>query len=338
MKTAVVILNWNGKKFLENFLPGINTSLPADAALIIADNASTDDSVEFLKQNYPQVRIIINSENGGFAKGYNDALSRIEAQYFVLLNSDIEVRGKWIEPVISLFETNTEIAAIQPKILSYHEPEKFEYAGASGGFIDTFGYPFCRGRIFQHLENDNNQYNDNTEVFWATGACLFIRSDIYKKVGGLDNDFFAHMEEIDLCWRIKNLGYKIMVCPESEVFHVGGGTLPKKSWKKTYLNMRNNNIMLLKNLPKRYLIPIFFSRFILDWVAAFKFLFDGGWMDFGAVIRAQFSFIKSIPKTIQKRHQYKRRPVSCVYKGNIVLEYFLLRRTTFEKLNFKKFS
>lgn len=338
MKTAVVILNWNGKKFLEKFIPGVINHLPSDAELIVADNASTDDSVDFIKTNYPGIRIIQNPDNGGFSRGYNQALSLIDAEYYVLLNSDIEIKGPWIEPIIALFETDERIAAIQPKILSWHEPLRFEYAGAGGGFIDAFGYPFCRGRIFQHLESDHGQYDEAIEIFWATGACLFVRSEVFWQSGGLDNDFFAHMEEIDLCWRMKNLGYKVMICPQSEVYHIGGGTLPKRSAKKTYLNMRNNNLMLLKNLPKRFLIPIFVSRFFLDWVAAIKFLFDGGIADFWAVLRAQVSFIKNIPAFLKKRHQYKRRPVSCIYKGNIVFEYYLKRRTTFDKLPKKRFS
>ncbi len=248
-QAAVVILNWNGKKFLEEFLPSVIKYSSDAADIIVADNASEDDSVDFLKKNFPQVKIILNEQNYGFAEGYNKALSKVEAKYYILLNSDIEVSKDWIEPVISCMEKDEKIGACQPKIRSLHEPEMFEYAGASGGFIDKLGYPFCRGRLFHTLEKDNGQYDDKKEVFWATGACLFVRSDLYNKLGGLDSDFFAHMEEIDYCWRLKNYGYKVYVCPESIVYHVGGGTLPKAPYCKTYLNFRNNLTLLYKNLP-----------------------------------------------------------------------------------------
>ena len=228
MHIAVVILNWNGREFLRKFLPSVILHSSSVAEVIVADNASTDSSVEFLQQNFPQVRIITNLTNGGFAKGYNDALAEVAADYYILLNSDIEVTPHWIEPVIKLMESDPLIAACQHKLRSYHQPEKFEYAGAAGGFIDKYGYPFCRGRIFQDIETDNGQYDDVKEIFWATGACMFVKADLYRQFGGLDADFFAHMEEIDFCWRLKNGGYKIMYCPESIVYHVGGGTLPKK--------------------------------------------------------------------------------------------------------------
>ena len=290
MKVAVVILNWNGRKFLEQFLPGVINNSKGQAEVIIADNASTDDSVSFLKNNFPRIRIIQNRINGGFARGYNDALAQVDAKYFVLLNSDIEVTPNWIQPVINLMESDKQIAACQPKLMSFYNREKFEYAGAAGGYIDKYGYPFCRGRLFQTMEGDGGQYDDETEIFWATGACLFVRSDIYKELGGLDEQFFAHMEEIDFCWRVKNHGYKIMYCPDSTVYHVGGGTLPNKSWKKTYLNMRNNNIMLYKNLPDNRLYKVFIARLVLDGVAAIKFLFDGGFMDLFAVVKAHWDF------------------------------------------------
>ena len=239
-KTAVVILNWNGKKFLEQFLPYVIKHSSSDAEVIVADNASNDDSVEFLKNNYPEIQIINNNENGGFSKGYNEALSKIDAEYYVLLNSDIEVTENWIKPIIDLMDSDKSIAVCQPKLRSYHQKEMFEYAGAAGGFIDKYGYPFCRGRIFNSIEVDNGQYDDTCEVFWATGAAMFVRAELYHKFGGLDNDFFAHMEEIDFCWRLKNEGYKIMYCADSVVYHVGGGTLPKNSSRKTFLNFRNN--------------------------------------------------------------------------------------------------
>ncbi len=338
MKIAVVILNWNGKKFLEKFLPKVIEYSTPYAEVIVADNASTDDSVEFMKISFPDVQIIINSENGGFSKGYNDALKQIDADYYCLLNSDIEVTPNWIEPVINLMETDDKIAVCQPKLRSYHEPEKFEYAGAAGGFIDKYGYPFCRGRIFTEMENDNGQYDDAAEVFWATGACMFVKADLYHNYGGLDEDFFAHMEEIDFCWRMKNAGYKIMYCPNSIVFHVGGGTLPKKSSRKTYLNFRNNIMLLYKNLPKRRLIPVFFVRFILDFIAAIRFLFDSGFSDFWAVFKAHLSFYKSLPYNIKKRERIPHRKVSMIYKKNLVISYYFKRIKKFSDISKQHFT
>ena len=232
-RVAVVILNWNGREFLRKFLPSVIGFSQGDAEIIVADNASTDSSLEFLANEFPGIRVIQNLTNGGFAKGYNDALKQVDAEYYVLLNSDIEVTSGWIKPVIQLMDTHPEVAACQPRIRSYHSPDKFEYAGAAGGFIDHYGYPFCRGRMFQHLEADQGQYDNSCEIFWATGACMFVRAELYHQMGGLDEDFFAHMEEIDFCWRLKNAGHAIMYCPESVVYHVGGGTLPKKSSFKT---------------------------------------------------------------------------------------------------------
>ncbi|NVO04154.1 MAG: glycosyltransferase family 2 protein [Bacteroidetes bacterium] len=338
-KVAVVILNWNGAKFLEKFLPNVLQYSSDYADIIVADNASTDNSVEFLKTNFPEVQIIQNKSNGGFAKGYNDALFQLEHPYFVLLNSDIEVSENWIQPIIELMETDKKIAACQPKILSYNEPEKFEYAGGAGGFIDKYGYPFCRGRIFNHLETDNGQYDDNTEIFWATGACMFVRSEVYKQIGGLDNDFFAHMEEIDICWRMKNLGYKIMYCAQSKVFHVGGGTLPKKSSMKTFLNFRNNFFLLFKNLPSNKLAIVIIPRLFLDGGAAIKFLVEGDFKDVWAVARAHFAFYFSFTKSRKKRKSLpKQTTVSCIYQGNIVVEHYLNHKKLFSKLNSTKFS
>jgi GT2 family glycosyltransferase len=338
LKTAVVILNWNGRSFLEKFLPSVIEHSRDDAEVIVADNASTDDSVAFLKKEFPSVRIIKNETNGGFAKGYNDALKEVDAQYYVLLNSDIEVTPGWIKPVIELMDHDPSIAACQPKIRSYHDRERFEYAGAAGGFIDKYGYPFCRGRLFQTLEKDIGQFDEVTEIFWATGACLFVRADVYWLLGGLDVRFFAHMEEIDFCWRAKNKGYKIMVCPQSKVFHVGGGTLPKKSWRKTYLNMRNNNIMMYKNLPDNRLLKVFLARLFLDGIAAFKFLVDGGIRDFFAVIKAHWSFYGLYPVLRRERKSGMHQPVSMIYRKNIVFEYFLRGRKKFSDLNPEKFS
>jgi GT2 family glycosyltransferase len=335
---AVVILNWNGREFLRKFLPSVLVNSRDIAEVIIADNASTDSSIEFLQENFPEVRIISNRTNGGFARGYNEALAEVEADYFVLLNSDIEVTPKWIEPVITMMESDKTIAACQPKLRSFHDREKFEYAGAAGGFIDEYGYPFCRGRIFQHIETDHGQYDDAFEIFWATGACMFVRADLYKKFGGLDEDFFAHMEEIDFCWRLKNGGYKIMFCPDSVVYHVGGGTLPKKSAQKTYLNFRNNISLLYKNLPSHLLFPVFAVRFPLDAIAAFKFLIDGGFRDFYAVLRAHLYFYSHFQQLHNKRKQCTQTMVHGIYKGNLVKEYFLKNRTLFTQLDPKDFS
>ena len=288
-KVAVVILNWNGKSFLENFLPNV-IKYSSSAQIIVADNNSTDDSINFLKAHFPQVTLIINKVNDGFAKGYNTALKQVDAEYYVLLNSDVEVTEDWIEPIIELLDSDKNIAACQPKILDYYHKNKFEYAGACGGFIDKYGYPFCRGRLFNVLEEDNGQYNTAIEIFWATGACMFIRSKAFWKVGGFDDDYFAHMEEIDVCWRMKNCGYKIYVEPKSVVYHVGGGTLNKLSPRKTFLNFRNNLITLTKNAAPKFLFFKILYRMILDGVAAFKFLFEGSGSHFIAVIKAHFSF------------------------------------------------
>jgi GT2 family glycosyltransferase len=338
-KTAVVILNWNGRKFLEQFLPGVIEHTGDDAEVIVADNGSTDSSLEFMENNFPQIRVIQNITNGGFAKGYNDALKQVSAEYFVLLNSDIEVTPNWVNPVVELMDSDPMIAACQPKLRSYYQRDHFEYAGAAGGFIDKWGYPYCKGRLFMHVEKDEGQYDEATEVFWATGACMFVRADLYHQFGGLDEDFFAHMEEIDFCWRLKNAGYKIMYTPESVVYHVGGGTLPKVSAYKTYLNMRNNIVMLYKNLPRKRIIPVITFRFFMDLVASVKFLFDGGFNDFIAVIRAQLSFIRRIKRNLFKRNNIKHKDrVSGMYYGNIVVEHFLKGKKTFTDLDPKKLS
>lgn len=344
MKTAVVILNWNGQKFLEKFLPDVIKYSKNSAEIILADNASTDNSIVFLQENFPEIRIIKLDKNYGFAGGYNKAFEQIEAEYFILLNSDVKVSENWIEPVIELMDNDEKIAACQPKILSYYEPEKFEYAGAAGGFIDKFGFPFCRGRIFQSLETDNGQYDDIAEIFWATGACLFVKADIYKSIGGLDEDFFAHMEEIDFCWRLKNAGFKIFYCPDSKIYHIGGGTLPKKSHRKNYLNIRNNTIMLYKNLPKKLLIYTFFVRIILDIIASLKFLFDCGFPSFIGVYKAHYDFYKNIKKHRIKRNtnllssNKKNMSPSKIYNKNIVIEYFLKNKRKFSDLKTKDFN
>ncbi len=339
MKVALVILNWNGNDFLEKFLPSVIQYNSFNSQIIVADNASTDNSIHFLTANYPQIKIIKNTVNGGFAKGYNDALKQVIAEYYVLLNSDVEVTSNWIEPIIKLMDEDISIAACQPKIRSYSKKNYFEYAGAAGGFIDKYGYPFCRGRIFENIEEDKGQYNDTREIFWATGACLFIRSQFFHKAGGFDEDFFAHMEEIDLCWRLKNFGYKIMYSADSTVYHVGGGTLNKTNPNKTFLNFRNNLMLLFKNLPPHNFFLIILIRFKLDGLAGFKFLFSGQFSHFIAVIKAHFSFYASFGKTFKKRKLLKQQIkhyTTAVYLHSIIADYYLRGKKTFKEIDFKK--
>ncbi len=336
-KTALVILNYNGVEFLKKFLPSVIEYSSKDAEIWVADNCSTDGSVKLMQEQFPDVKLINNQYNGGYATGYNLALKQIVADYFILLNSDIEVTPNWIKPIIQLMDSDSKIGACQPKIRSYHQKEKFEYAGASGGYIDKYGYPFCRGRIFQSLETDDGQYNDATEVFWATGACMFIRSDVFHELGGFDDDFFAHMEEIDLCWRMKSVGYKVMVCPTSMVYHVGGGTLPVGSARKTYLNFRNNFVLLYKNLPTNKLFSVLVLRLFLDGLAGLKFLLQGGFSDFTAVIKAHFYFYANWSNIHKKRNRTFRNKVSKIYNGNIALEHYLSKKKKFTELK-KHFS
>jgi GT2 family glycosyltransferase len=338
LKTAVVILNWNGKKFLEKFLPGVILHSSDKADIIIADNDSSDDSLEYLEKNHPAIRTIKLGKNHGFAGGYNLALKDIRAEYYILLNSDIEVTENWIGPVIEMMEKDPSVAACQPKIRSYKDPDRFEYAGAAGGFIDKYGYPFCQGRLFQSLEKDEGQYDEPREVFWATGACMFVRADLFNKLGGFDEDFFAHMEEIDFCWRAKNQGYKIMYCPGSTIFHIGGGTLPKNNSRKTYLNIRNNIIMLFKNLEPERLSRVLAARIILDYIAAFKFLIDGGFKDMIAVLQAHFYFWRNLSRLRKKREKIPHLKVSQIYWGNVVLQHYLYRKKSFLRLDPEKFT
>lgn len=338
-KVAVVILNYNGRKFLEQFLPNVIASCdPTLAEVIVADNASTDDSVAFMRERFPEVRLIENGSNGGFTTGYNLALQQVEAQYYVLLNSDIEVTPNWIDPVIAMMDADPNIAACQPKIRSYYHKEQFEYAGASGGFIDKFGYPFCRGRVFQNIEEDKGQYDSPMEVFWATGACMFVRADLYHQIGGLDDCFFAHMEEIDLCWRLKNAGYKVYCFPQSVVYHIGGGTLPKNSPRKTYLNFRNNLSLLVKNLPRNQVFMVIFCRIFLDWVAALKFLAEGCFKDFCMVFKAHWDFYKRLRALRAKRKKGSHHQVSCIYRRNIVIQSLLRGKKRFSDLGAGEFS
>lgn len=331
---AVVILNWNGKKYLEQFLPSVMASRYENLQVIVADNASTDDSIDFLQVYYPNIRIIKNSSNEGFAKGYNSALQLVESDYYVLLNSDIEVTPNWISPVIDLMESDKMIAACQPKILSFANKEMFEYAGASGGWIDRFGYPFSRGRVFDDCEKDIGQYNEATACFWATGAALFVRSSVYHEMKGLDEYFFAHQEEIDLCWRMQLFGYTVYVEPKSVVYHVGGGTLPKGNSKKVYLNFRNNLIMLWKNLPffkAIYIIPI---RFLLDALAAYKELLNGDRAYFMAIAKAHFNFmywLVFVKRTTPKPKKAASK-LEGYYNGSIIWQYFIKKRKIFSEI------
>lgn len=336
MRTAIVILNWNGCHLLEQFLPKV-IQFSEDAKIVVADNNSSDNSVKWLQENFPQVQLIVNPTNNGYAGGYNEALRQVDAEFYVLLNSDIEVTDNWIKPIEKLFDSDSQIAAIQPKIRAFKQRDRFEYAGAAGGYLDRMGYPFCRGRIFEETEIDTGQYDDIREVFWASGACMFIRSSVFHDCQGFDESFFAHMEEIDLCWRMKNRGYKIMVHPESVVFHIGGGTLSKANWKKTYLNFRNNLELIYKNIEDKYLIRSLLKRMFLDGIAAFKFLFTNGFSHFYAILRAHMHFYRLLPSIRQKRRALKKvesiRNTSGVYMGSIVADYFLKGKKKFTDLD-----
>lgn len=334
---AVVILNWNGKLFLEKFLPTVILYSP-NAHIIVADNQSTDGSVSFLQEKFPSIRIIQNSSNDGFAKGYNDALLQVKAEYYILLNSDVEVTQNWIEPIIEFMNSHKNVAACQPKILDYNNKQMFEYAGAAGGFIDKYGYPLCRGRLFSHLEKDGGQYNDIAEVFWATGACMFVRSEAFWSVGGFDNEYFAHMEEIDLCWRLKNIGHQVYVVPKSHIYHVGGGTLNKLNPRKTYLNFRNNLITFTKNSSSQFLVIKIIYRMILDGVAGIKFLIEGNPKHFFAVIKAHGSYYSMLPSTMKKRKEMKKKTnfkntTVGILNLNTVYRFFIKKQKTFTEIN-----
>ncbi len=331
---AVVILNWNGKNYLEQFLPSVLSSTYQHLRVIVADNASTDDSVNFVSRHFPSVEIIRNDTNEGFAKGYNTALKKVEADYYVLLNSDVEVDKNWIGPVISLMESDSSIAACQPKILSYYQKDFFEYAGACGGWIDRFGYPFSRGRVFDICERDKGQYDTAATCFWASGAAMFVRASCYHEVGGLDEYFFAHQEEIDFCWRLQHKGYKVFVQPASVVFHVGGGTLPKGNSRKTYLNFRNNLIMMYKNLPGFSACLKLPVRMVLDGIAAMKHLLQGDTGFFKAILIAHVHFwkwvftVKKIDYGIGKKQRY----FPGMYQGSIVWQHFIRKKKAFSEI------
>lgn len=319
-KIAVVILNWNGVKLLEQFLPSVVT-FSDEANIYVADNASTDHSIQIIKEQFPTVTIIQNDGNYGFANGYNIALKNIEEDYYALVNSDIEVTENWLAPILSIFDNEPKIAIIQPKILDYKNKDYFEYAGAAGGFIDKHGYPFCRGRIFETIEKDNHQYDDEREIFWASGACFFIRKEVYRTLNGFDGDFFAHQEEIDLCWRAFNLGYKAKYTFKSLVYHVGGATLNQLNPKKTYLNFRNSLLMLVKNLPKNKLISIIFIRLCLDGLAGIQFIIKGKFSHCFAILKAHFSFYCLLSKNLKKRNTHQNKQY--YHTKSIVYNYFI---------------
>ena len=333
---AVIILNWNGVSFLKSFLPQLINTAYSNLQIVVGDNASTDDSVSFLKLKYPQIRIIHNEQNYGFAEGYNRVLKQVQADYFVLLNSDVDVPVNWITPVIQVMEKDPLIAAAQPKIKSHTEPLKFEYAGAAGGFLDKFGFPFCRGRIFDVIEDDLKQYEDAIEIFWASGAALFVKRHCWEEVGGLDPDFFAHMEEIDVCWRLKNKGYKVVYVPDAEVFHVGGGTLNSNSPFKTYLNFRNNLYLLQKNLNGQELYVMLFIRIWIDFVAWIHFLLSGEGKFAWAINKAHFNFFQNYRKTSRKRVGPAKPFLAHtgVYPSSIVWSFFIKKIKYFKDLQF----
>jgi len=331
MKIAIVILNWNGQKLLEQFLPSIIKFNTNSAEIYVADNASTDSSIEYIKENFSSVKIVQNTINGGYAKGYNDALQYIKADIYCLLNSDIEVTKNWLPPILSLFKADKNIAIVQPKILDFKEKSNFEYAGAAGGFIDRFGYPYCRGRIFDTLENDTQQFNDVADIFWASGACFFICSEVFHQLKGFDEDYFSHQEEIDVCWRAKNSGFSIKYCGESTVFHVGGATLNQTNPQKTFLNFRNSLLNLVKNAPSNFLFFTILTRLLLDGIAGIKFFLQLKPLHTLAIIKAHFSFYRKLPKFLEKRKKLPQKKKYHLHKS-IVWQYYVLGRKKFNEL------
>ena len=329
MKIAVVILNWNGVKLLEQFLPSVIQYSP-EADIYVADNASTDNSLNYLTENFPSVKIVKNESNFGFAGGYNEALKHIDASVYALINSDIEVTENWLQPIITTFENEENTVIIQPKILDYKNKTYFEYAGAAGGFIDKYGFPYCRGRLFDTLEKDEGQYDDNCNLFWASGACFFIRAKVFHELKGFDADFFAHQEEIDLCWRVINKGYAIKYNSKSKVFHVGGATLQQGNPRKTELNFRNSLLMLTKNLPKKELYKVLFIRMILDGSAGIQFLLKGKINHFWAIIKAHVAFYSLYSSHFKKREGFQTEKYYTV--KSIVYLYFIKNIKTFKTI------
>lgn len=337
-KIAIVILNWNGRKLLEEYLPSVVKNIPDYAKIYIADNCSTDDSINYITSNFPEISIIKNDKNFGFAEGYNKALEKVNEKYYVLLNSDIECTPNWIEPVFDFMENNPEVGICQPKILDYNNKSKFEYAGAAGGFIDLLGYPFCRGRIFNELEQDENQYQKSIEIFWATGACLFIKRELFRTLEGFDESFFAHMEEIDLCWRAQRTGEKIYCIPESKVYHLGGGTLKKVNPKKTFLNFRNNLLMILKNDIAPKFVFRLFLKLLLDGIAGIKFLAEGSPLHTWSVVKAHFTVYGKIRSVLQERKKLKKKypylKINTISQNSIIVDHYLKGKKTFNSIKF----
>ncbi len=332
MKIAIVILNWNGRKLLEKFLPSVVQFSEGQADIYVADNNSSDDSIEFLLKNYPQVEIVQNETNGGYAKGYNDALARINADVYALVNSDIEVTEGWLNPVIEEFKKNRKTGIVQPKLLDFKDKSKFEYAGAGGGFVDFMGYPFCRGRIFMELEKDKGQYDDSANIFWASGACFFIRSEIYHQLGGFDEDYFAHQEEIDLCWRVQNEGLQVRYVGSSCVYHVGGATLRESHPRKTFLNFRNSLFTIAKNVPKRYVFIVVLFRLLLDAVAGVKFVVELRPIHTWSIIKAHLSFYAHLPTMMRKRRKLSFKQTRYFHCFSIVWQHFILRKKKFSDI------
>jgi len=333
-KVSVVIINYNGRKYLELFLPSVMASTYGNLEVVVADNASTDDSVAFIRERFPEIRIIQLAFNYGFAKGYNEALRLVSSDYYVLLNSDVQVEPGWIEPVISCMEGEARIGACQPKLLSYDRKEYFEYAGACGGWLDFLGYPFARGRVFDNCEKDQGQYDDPSPIFWASGAALFIRAKLYHELKGFEGYFFAHMEEIDLCWRVQLAGYSVFVCPASVVYHVGGGTLPKGNERKVFLNFRNNLIMLAKNLPLGHAIWKIPFRFFLDNISAWKSLFAGQAIYFTAIFEAHMAFIKWMifKRRLSVFPARKNGHLNGWFQHSVVWQHFIKGKKTFKEI------
>ena len=331
MKTAVVILNWNGRDLLEKFLPSV-VKYSAEAAIYVADNASTDDSVEFLEKHFPRVKRIQNKENGGFSKGYNQALAHLREELFILLNSDVEVTENWLHPIIAHFEDHPKTAVVQPKLLDYNHKDTFEYSGAAGGFVDKYAFPFCRGRIFDTIEKDHGQYDRETPIFWASGACFCIRREVFQNINGMDDTYFAHQEEIDLCWRARNAGHRIMYLPQSKVYHLGGGTLNAMQPQKTFLNFRNSLFNILKNVPQYR--RILFMRLCLDGLAGLKFILSRKPEHARAIIKAHFSFYAHYSEMKAKR---SGKGGNSAYAAitSIVWQYYFKRIRIFSNLKLK---
>lgn len=339
MKAAIVILNWNGKQLFDTFLPSV-IAHAGNVPVIIADNASTDGSLEYLSENYPSVQLLPMDKNRGFAGGYNEALNQVDTDLYVIMNSDIETSEGWLKPLLTFMENHPEYAAVQPKIKAHARKDHFEHAGACGGFLDKNGYPFCRGRVFDHIEEDTGQYSTATDIFWASGACSVYRAEAFHEVGGFDEDFFAHMEEIDLCWRLQLAGHKLRCLPESTVYHLGGGTLNYMSPKKAFLNFRNSLFMITKNYQQGSLAWLIFKRLVLDGIAGVRFLTQLKPTFFWMVLKAHFQFYGKLRGLLKKRKQVvvRSHDIRGIYRKNIVLQYFVKKKRTFSELDQDLFS